>query len=69
MVWEGTEDMVRRERSFSECGFGTSLALGCGGRSYLGDLHFCTPYAVTGSGCRASLEEYERTEDFSRWRR
>ncbi len=63
---EGTEDMVRRERSFSECGFGTSLALGCGGRSYLGDLHFCTPYAVTGSGCRASLEEYERTEDFSR---
>ncbi|MDE7353331.1 MAG: STM4012 family radical SAM protein [Acetatifactor sp.] len=63
---EEAEDFSQGERAFCECGFGTSLALGCGGRSYLGNLHFCTPYAVTGSGCRARLEEYECTEDFSR---
>ena len=38
-------------RTFSECGFGSSLALGCGGRSYVGDLHFCTPYAITRQDC------------------
>lgn len=57
--------LSKAERVFSECGFGTSLALGCGGRSYLGNLHFCTPYAVTGSACGAMLEQYEGTEDFS----
>lgn len=59
---------VRREggREFSECGYGTSLALGCGGRSYLGKLHFCTPYAVDREGCLKRLEEYEDTEDYTR---
>lgn len=52
-------------RSFSECGFGTSLALGCGGRSYLGNLHFCTPYAITGKDCRSQLEQFMNTKDFS----
>ena len=58
---------VRREeeRRFDECGFGDSLALGCGGRSYLGNLHFCSPYAVERAQCMAHLEEYERTEDFT----
>ncbi len=58
---------VRREggREFSECGFGTSLALGCGGRSYLGRLHFCTPYAVDRERCLKQLEEYENTEDYT----
>ncbi len=55
----------RDRREFSECGFGTSLALGCGGRSYLGRLHFCTPYAITQKTCLAQLEEFERTADFS----
>ncbi len=55
----------RREgRLFSECGFGTSLALGCGGRSYVGNLHFCTPYEVTQARCMARLREFENTEDF-----
>lgn len=57
---------VRRdtERAFSECGFGTSLGLGCGGRSYLGKLHFCSPYAITRSECIARIEDYENTKDF-----
>ncbi len=55
----------KRPRNFSECGFGTSLALGCGGRSYLGNLHFCTPYAITRETCLKQLEEFEHTKDFS----
>ena len=49
---------VRREsenREFLDCGSGTSLALGCGGRSYLGSLHFCTPYAITRTDCLKEL--------------
>lgn len=53
-----------KKRLFSQCGFGTSLALGCGGRSYVGNLHFCTPYEVTQKGCLARLREFEHTEDF-----
>ncbi|MDO5349591.1 MAG: STM4012 family radical SAM protein [Lachnospiraceae bacterium] len=58
---------VRRpdRRAFSDCGFGTSLALGCGGRSYLGKLHFCTPYAITQKGCLSQLRAFEQTEDFN----
>lgn len=52
-------------RPFSECGFGTSLALGCGGRSYVGNLHFCTPYAITRQDCMRELHAYENTQDFT----
>ncbi len=55
----------RGEREFSECGFGTSLALGCGGRSYLGRLHFCTPYAVEAGDCLKRLVDYENTKDYT----
>ncbi|MDE5697303.1 MAG: radical SAM protein, partial [Lachnospiraceae bacterium] len=57
---------VRRDtgRAFSECGFGTSIGLGCGGRSYLGKLHFCSPYAITRNECLARLNDYENTKDF-----
>ncbi len=60
---------VRREsenREFLDCGSGTSLALGCGGRSYLGSLHFCTPYAITRTDCLKELEQFENTRDFTR---
>lgn len=65
------QDSMRRfvrqnmERGFSECGLGTSLALGCGGRSYLGKFHFCSPYAITEKECMKCLEEYENTADFT----
>lgn len=54
-----------RTRTYSECGYGTSLALGCGGRSYLGNLHFCSPYAITRADCLAQLHAFEQTEDFT----
>ena len=56
----------RDTRNWSECGFGNSLALGCGGRSYLGNLHFCSPYAVTRQDCMMELQAYEQTEDFTK---
>lgn len=52
-------------REFSDCGFGTSLSIGCGGRSYLGNLHFCTPYAITRQDCLSELRAYENTQDFT----
>lgn len=53
-----------QERIFSSCGFRTTLSLGCGGRSYVGNLHFCTPYTITRSGCLEQIRSYEETEDF-----
>ncbi len=55
----------RDTRNWSECGFGNSLALGCGGRSYLGSLHFCSPYAITSRDCLAELSSYEQTTDYT----
>ena len=52
-------------RAFQDCGFGVSLALGCGGRSYLGALHTCSPYGVGQADCLARLREFENTEDFT----
>lgn len=66
------QDSMRRfvrkqeRRAYTECGFGTSLALGCGGRSYLGNLHFCSPYAVTRGECLARLAEYEAIIDYTK---
>lgn len=52
-------------RPYADCGFGTSLALGCGGRSYLGRLHFCTPYAITQRDCLWMLAAFEQKADFN----
>ena len=46
------------------CGFGNTLSIGCGGRSYLGNLHFCTPYAVGQEQCNQRLRTYMEQEDF-----
>lgn len=50
------------------CGFGNTVSLGCGGRSYLGELHFCTPYAVKQAHCRSILRQYMQTADYTRIR-
>ena len=46
-----------------ECGFGNTLSIGCGGRSYLGNLHFCTPYFVRQKECSMQLKRYLDTND------
>ncbi len=65
---EETEQCRREhggDREFSDCGFKTSLALGCGGRSYAGNLHFCTPYAISRAGCVAELKAFLECEDYT----
>ncbi len=46
------------------CGFEEMLALGCGGRSYIGNLHFCEPYNVETNQCRKILKAYCQKIDF-----
>lgn len=46
------------------CGFGNTLSLGCGGRSYIDNLHFCTPYAVRQENCNRILKAYLEKEDY-----
>lgn len=48
------------------CGFERVLAIGCGGRSYLGDLHFCQPYATQEVRCSQIIKEYIDTADYTR---
>lgn len=46
------------------CGFSNTVAIGCGGRSYIGNLHFCAPYAVEQTLCRRIISEYLLQKDF-----
>lgn len=46
------------------CGFESMLSLGCGGRSYIGDLHFCEPYEVNAEICYEILENYMQKDHF-----
>jgi len=57
---------VRSDRPpvFRECGYGNTLSLGCGGRSYLGNLHACAPFAVRPGQCRKRIQEFLDTEDY-----
>lgn len=57
---------VRSDRPavFRECGYGNTLSLGCGGRSYLGNLHACAPFAVRPAECRKRIREFLDTEDY-----
>ncbi len=53
----------RWERPFTECGFKSTLSLGCGGRTYLGRLHTCTPYKITRCAALEELDSYIQTKD------
>lgn len=57
----GKKCTVREDVS---CGFSNTISLGCGGRSYVGNLHFCTPYALGQEGCLKKLSTYMNTKDF-----
>lgn len=48
----------------SLCGFGNTMSIGCGGRSYMGNLHFSAPYAVEPGQCRSILQSYIEQEDY-----
>ena len=57
-------EMRNMERAFSLCGFGNTLSVGCGGRTYIGGLHFSTPYEVKKKQCLLRLEEYIGQENY-----
>lgn len=61
----GGETAGNRMPEFHECGLKSALSLGCGGRSYLGRLHTCTPYRITRAAALEEIERYQQTEDFS----
>ncbi len=46
------------------CGFENTLSIGCGGRTYIDELHFCMPYGVRQSQCRQILTSYMDEEDY-----
>lgn len=48
------------------CGDETMISCGCGGRSYLGNLHTATPYAVQPAHISRIIREYTETKDFTR---
>lgn len=50
--------------SSESCGFENSIAIGCGGRTYLDDLHFCEPYTVDGKRCLQLLDTYSSKTAF-----
>ena len=50
-------------KSYESCGFQNTISIGCGGRSYIDNLHFCTPYGVTYAYCKKLLEQYINTEN------
>lgn len=57
---------VRRETMETEfsCGDEVMLSCGAGGRSYLGNLHYATPYAVRQQAIADEIDHYIRTTDF-----
>lgn len=50
--------------SLKSCGFGNTVSIGCGGRSYISNLHFCTPYGVKQSDCIEILQQYIMQQDY-----
>ncbi len=47
------------------CGDETMLSCGCGGRSYISDLHFAAPYAVNQKRIKSIIDQYIQTTDFT----
>lgn len=58
------QGFAETDEPWSGCGFCEhTLSIGCGGRSYIDELHFCTAYGVSPSGCRAILQDYLQKRD------
>lgn len=58
------ESVTSQENYSTLCGFNNTVSIGCGGRSYIGNLHYCTPYTVESAGCMKSLSAYNSQKDF-----
>lgn len=47
------------------CGDETMISCGCGGRSYISNLHYATPYAVNQQKIKSIVDEYIQATDFT----
>ena len=47
------------------CGDEVMISCGCGGRSYIGDLHYSGPYAVRPKRIAQIIDDYIQTTDFT----
>ncbi len=54
----------QRKEKEADCGFDNTLALGCGGRSYINELHFCEPYVAGQEACWQEYQAYLAKDDF-----
>lgn len=58
---------LEEKAEWKECGYSeNTISIGCGGRSYIGNLHFCSPYAVKPSHCKKIVQDYIDTKDFQK---
>lgn len=48
----------------ADCGFENTLSLGCGGRSYFDNLHFCEKYVSDKKSCENEYISYIKKTDF-----
>lgn len=46
------------------CGFSDSLAFGCGGRTYAGNVHFCEPYKDDRVEVATTIYDFNKRQDF-----
>lgn len=54
---------VNNHSAVESCGFENSLALGAGGRSYLGNLHYCTPWSQNQPASRQIVADFIARQD------
>lgn len=55
---------VRKTEPWQGCGYQEhTIAIGCGGRSYIDELHFCVPYSVRPEICVRTLAQYLHKSD------
>ncbi|MDR3094489.1 MAG: STM4012 family radical SAM protein [Bacteroidales bacterium] len=48
------------------CGDEIMISCGCGGRNYVGDLHFSTPYAIRQASIAGIIDAYIRAADYTK---
>lgn len=63
-IREASTAQEQNEKNTKNCGFEHTLALGCGGRSYLGDLHLCQSFAAGTRQQQRILNDFITKNDF-----
>ncbi|MDO4792727.1 MAG: STM4012 family radical SAM protein [Filifactor alocis] len=65
-VQNSMRNFSKKRKVNTDCGFENMLSLGCGGRSYFDELHFCEKYVSAQEECRREYRSYVEKKDFLR---